>query len=171
MGRALEENEENILRAVEIIGKTLKKGRKILCFGNGGSASDALHFSAELIGRFKKARRGYPVIALSSNPSVITALANDYGFQFVFARQIEALGEKGDVAVGFTTSGRSINVVEGLKKAEKMKMHTIALCGEYTEMLKFCEVLLSVPSQDTPRIQEVHILMCHTIVELLEEEI
>jgi D-sedoheptulose 7-phosphate isomerase len=169
--QAINENEENIIKAVEVIEKALKKGRKILCFGNGGSAADAMHFSAEIVGRFKSSRRGYPAIALSSNPSILTAIGNDFGFQWTFARQIEAYGEKGDVAIGFTTSGKSINVIEGLRKAEKLKLRTIAFCGEYTELLNFCEILISVPSSETSRIQEVHEFIYHTIIELLEEKL
>lgn len=167
----INENEEKIINAGEVIGKALKKGKKILCFGNGGSAADAMHFSAEIVGRFKTSRRGYPAISLSSNSSILTAIGNDFGFQWTFARQIEAYGEKGDVAIGFTTSGKSINVIEGLRKADKLKLHTIAFCGEYTEMLDFCEIILSVPSSETSRVQEIHRFIYHTIIELLEEEL
>ncbi len=169
--KTIDENEEKIINAVEIIEKALKKGKKILCFGNGGSAADAMHFSAEIVGRFKTSRRGYPAIALSSNPSILTAIGNDFGFQWTFARQIEAYGEKGDIAIGWTTSGKSINVIEGLRKAEKLKLRTIAFCGEYTELLNFCDVLFSVPSSETSRVQEIHQFIYHTIIELLEEKI
>lgn len=167
--KTVEEQRENILKAVEIIIKSVSKGGKILLFGNGGSAADAIHIAGEFSGTFSKEEKGIPSIALPSNLSSLTALANDRGYQFVFSAQIEALGRRRDVAWGLTTSGRSINVIEGLKKAEKLGLFTICMCGEYTELVKFCDVILSVPSSNTQRIQEVHMFLGHIIWQAVKE--
>ncbi len=149
----------------------IKKGNKILIFGNGGSASDSQHFAAELVGRFKKERKGLPAMALTANTSVLTALSNDYGYEISFARQIEALGKKGDVAIGISTSGKAKNVFKAMKKAGEMGLVTIALCGKGGGELKdAADVCVIVKSDDTPRVQEAHILMIHIICEIVEDE-
>lgn len=165
----LADNGAQIEAAIKVFTKALQKGNKILFFGNGGSAADSQHIAAELIGRFKKERRALPAIALTTDTSILTALGNDYGYDAVFARQIEALGKKGDVAVGISTSGNSKNVIEAVKKAKAMGLATVSLtgCGGGS-LAKLTDIKLIVPSSDTARIQESHICIAHTICELVE---
>lgn len=159
-----------IIEITDIITDSLKKNGKIIFFGNGGSASDSQHLAAELVGRFKKDRNALPAIALTTNTSILTALANDYGYEIVFAKQIEALGQKNDVAIGISTSGRAKNVVLGIKQAKKMGMKTVAFTGaDGGELAKLTEVSLVVPSSVTARIQEAHITVGHIICELVEQ--
>ena len=161
-----------ILRISELIIESLKKGGKLIIFGNGGSASDAQHIAAELVGRFKKDRPALPAIALTTNTSIITAIANDFGYEVVFARQIEALAGKLDIALGISTSGKAKNVALGIKQAKKMGLKTIALTGgDGGEITKLADISLVVPSGVTARIQEAHILIGHIICELIEEAI
>ena len=149
----------------------LKNGGKILLFGNGGSAADAQHIAAELVGRYKVERKSLPAIALTTDTSALTAIGNDYGYIHVFDRQVEALANKGDVAIGISTSGNSINVINALKLASKLNCNTIGFSGQHGgEMNKICNINLSVPSEDTPRIQEMHILIGHTICHLIDQE-
>jgi D-sedoheptulose 7-phosphate isomerase len=150
----------------------LKKGNKPILFGNGGSAADAQHIAAEFVGRFAFDRPALPALALSVNTSCVTAIGNDYGFETVFARQIEALGRPGDVAIGISTSGNSSNVLRGLAVAKQMGMCTVALTGAGGGKLKdAADHCLCVPSKETPRIQECHILIGHAISELVEQAI
>ncbi|MCX5696104.1 MAG: D-sedoheptulose 7-phosphate isomerase [Candidatus Omnitrophica bacterium] len=159
-----------ILKISAAIIESLRKGGKLIIFGNGGSASDAQHIAAELVGRFKKDRPALGAIALTANTSVITALANDFGYEVVFARQIEALAGKFDVALGISTSGRAKNVALGFKQAKKMGLKTIALTGgDGGEIVKLADISLIVPSSVTARIQEAHIVIGHIICELIEE--
>jgi D-sedoheptulose 7-phosphate isomerase len=161
-----------ILEIADIIIDSLKKNGKVLLFGNGGSASDSQHIAAELVGRFKKDRTALAAIALTVNTSVLTSLANDYGYEVVFARQIEALGQKNDVAVGISTSGKAKNVANGLKQAKKMGIKTVALTGgDGGEIAKLADVSLVVPSNVTARIQEAHITIGHIICELIEQAV
>ncbi|MDD3905097.1 MAG: D-sedoheptulose 7-phosphate isomerase [Candidatus Omnitrophica bacterium] len=163
---------ENIEKTARLIISSLRMGGKALVFGNGGSAADSQHIVAELVGRFKKERRGLAAIALTTNTSTLTALANDYGYEAVFVRQIEALGKEGDVAVGLSTSGDSKNVVAALQKAKEMGLKTIGFTGATGGAMKqICDVIISVNSKDTPRIQESHILAGHIICELVEAEL
>jgi D-sedoheptulose 7-phosphate isomerase len=156
----------------QILIEALKKGNKPLLFGNGGSAADAQHIAAEFVGRFAFDRPALPSLALSVNTSSITAIGNDYGFDFIFARQIEALGRAGDVAIGISTSGNSPNVLNALVVAKKMGLHTVALTGATGGKLKSAvDYCICAPSNETPRIQECHILIGHTISELVEEAI
>ena len=149
----------------------LKSGGKILLFGNGGSAADAQHIAAELVGRYKVERKSLPAIALTTDTSALTAIGNDYGYIHVFDRQVEALANKGDVAIGISTSGNSINVINALKVASKLNCNTIGFSGQDGgEMNKICNINLAVPSEDTPRIQEMHILIGHTICHLIDQE-
>jgi len=162
------------LEAVEIAAnvmiETYKHDGKILFCGNGGSAADAQHLAAELVGRFKKERRALPAIALHVNTSALTAIANDYSYSEVFVRQLEAFGTEGDVLVGITTSGKSENVLKALAKAKDKGLKTIALVGmDVSRVAPLCDVVLSVPSCDTPRVQEVHMLWGHIICGLVEE--
>lgn len=150
----------------------LQQGKKILLFGNGGSAADAQHIAAEFVGRFAFDRAALPAMALSVNTSCITAIGNDYGFDFVFSRQIEALGQRGDVAIGISTSGNSANVLRAIATARTLGLRTLALTGCTGGKLKHeAEYCLCMPSNDTPRIQECHILVGHIISELVEETI
>ncbi len=160
-----------IVRAVDAVVTALRQGRKILAFGNGGSAADAQHFVAELVGRYLVERRAWPALALSTDTSILTALGNDYGFDRVFARQIEAHGQAGDVALGITTSGQSPNVLRALEAANARGLVTIALTGRGGEAGRVAAIHLSVDDERTPRIQEVHITLLHILCELVEEEL
>ena len=169
--RLLESESENIEKAARLIIGSLRKGGKLIVFGNGGSAADSQHMVAELVGRFKKERKALGAIALTTNTSTITALANDYGYDATFSRQIEALGRDGDVALGISTSGNSKNVLKAIKKAKALGITTIALAGKKGGSLgKACDLAIIVPSDDTPRIQESHLLICHILCELVEKE-
>ncbi|MCX5700117.1 MAG: D-sedoheptulose 7-phosphate isomerase [Candidatus Omnitrophica bacterium] len=160
-----------ILEISQIIIEALKKGGKLIIFGNGGSASDAQHIAAELVGRFKKDRPALAAIALTTNTSIITALANDFGYDVIFSRQIEALADKRDVVFGISTSGKAKNVIIAIKQAKKMGFKTIALTGgDGGELAKIADISLIVPSSVTARIQEAHIVIGHIICELIEEE-
>ncbi len=158
--------------AIEVLAKmmlaTIKSGNKILIFGNGGSASDSIHIAAELVGRFQKERKAIPAIALPANTSILTALGNDYGFDNIFERQVEALGRQGDMALGISTSGKSKNVIKAISKAAAMKMKTAVLTGEGRELSGIAEVSVKVPSDNTARIQEAHILIAHIVCEIIE---
>jgi D-sedoheptulose 7-phosphate isomerase len=156
----------------EILIEALKKGNKPLLFGNGGSAADAQHIAAEFVGRFAFDRAPLPALALSVNSSAVTAIGNDYGFDTVFSRQIEALGRAGDVAIGISTSGNSANVLHAMSVGRKMGLRTIALTGctggKLRDAVDHC---ICAPSSETPRIQECHILIGHIISQLVEEAI
>ena len=166
------DNVDAIAEIVLFITKTLHRGNKILIFGNGGSAADAQHIAAEFVNRFLSDRAPLPAIALTTDTSILTSISNDIGFAQVFARQIEALGSKGDIAWGITTSGTSPNVIEGFRKATEMGMKTIALTGkDGGEVLRMTDYALNVHSSHTPRIQEVHITVGHIICELVESEL
>jgi len=154
----------------DIFIESLKKGGKIILFGNGGSAADAQHIAAEFIGRFKKDRSALAAISLTTNSSVLTSLANDYGYDVVFAKQIEALGQKNDVAVGISTSGKAKNVILGMKQAKKLGIKTVAFTGsDGGDLVKCADVSFIVPSTVTARIQEMHITVGHVICELVEQ--
>lgn len=169
--QALKNNLEAIVKCVEEITRTLQNKGTIFLFGNGGSAADCQHIAAEFIGRFKRERRSLPAIALTTDTSALTALGNDYGFDVVFSRQLEGLGQKGDIAIGITTSGNSTNVVEGLKKARAMGIKTIALTGgDGGKVAPLADVAIIIPSKSTARIQESHICIAHCICELVEEK-
>lgn len=159
-----------IVEIAELVIDCLKKGGKIILFGNGGSASDSQHIAAELVGRFKRDRAGLAAIALTTNASILTALANDYGYDIVFAKQIEALGSKNDLAIGISTSGKAKNVSCGIKQAKKMGLKTVALTGgDGGDLARLADVSLLVPSSVTARIQEAHITVGHAICELVEQ--
>jgi D-sedoheptulose 7-phosphate isomerase len=159
-----------IIEISEAIIDCLKKNGKVILFGNGGSAADSQHIAAELVGRFKKDRNGLAAMALTTDTSILTSLANDYGYEIVFAKQIEALGQKNDIAIGISTSGKAKNVSSGLKQAKKMGIRTIALCGgDGGEIAKLADMAFIVPSSVTARVQEAHITIGHIICELVEE--
>ena len=154
------------------IADALRSGGKVLTFGNGGSAADAQHFAAELVGRYLKDRPAWPAIALTTDTSILTAVANDLGYDAVFRRQVEALGRPGDVAIGISASGRSPNVVAALATAREMKLITIAMTGQGGGKLAGqVDYLIGVPHPATPRIQEVHGLVIHVLCEIVEEAI
>jgi len=162
----------NVSRVSELLVEVLIRGNKPILFGNGGSAADAQHIAAEFVGRFAFDRPALPALALSVNTSCVTAIGNDYGFDAIFARQIEALGRPGDVAIGISTSGNSPNVLNAVTVARKMGLDTVALTGATGGMLKTAvDHCICVPSIETPRIQECHILIGHIIAELVEEAI
>jgi D-sedoheptulose 7-phosphate isomerase len=163
-----------IARVSEILLDALKSGNKLLLFGNGGSAADAQHIAAEFVGRFAFDRPALPALALSVNTSCVTSIGNDYGFEQVFSRQLEALARPGDVAIGFSTSGNSPNVLNGISTAKKIGLYTIAFTGTPGGKLKQAADLdhcLCAPSGETPRIQECHILIGHIVSELVEQEL
>ena len=159
-------------RAAELLFNTLANDGKFLICGNGGSAADAQHFAAEMTGRFEKERMELAAIALTTDTSALTAIGNDYGFDHIFSKQVRALGRKGDVLVGISTSGNSGNVIEAIKAAHENGMHVIALTGrdggKIAHLLKEGDVLLNVPYPRTARIQEVHILLIHAICDCID---
>ena len=158
--------------AAQLCIDALQEGGKLLIFGNGGSAADAQHIAAELVGRYKINRKGMPAIALTTDTSTITAISNDFGYEHVFERQVEALANKGDVLIGISTSGGSSNVINGLKMASKIGCRSIGFSGlDGGEMNQICDTNLEVPSEDTPRIQEMHIVIGHIICHLIEQEL
>ena len=162
----------DILEAANRIKVCLKKGGKLILMGNGGSAGDSQHIAAELIGRFKKERKAIPAIALTVDTSSLTALGNDYGFETIFERQLEALAQKNDAVMGISTSGNSENVVRALKKAYALGAETIGLLGNNGGKIKeIANLSIVIPSNDTARIQEVHITIGHIICELIEEDL
>ena len=161
--------ENDIETASTIIVDALKNGNKILLCGNGGSAADAQHIAAELTGRYKTERRGLPGIALTTDTSAITAIGNDYGYDRVFDRQVESLANKGDVIIGISTSGNSKNVVSALKLGQELGCKTVGLTGrDGGAMNDVCDINLVVRSNNTPRIQEMHILFGHTICQIID---
>ncbi|MBI4225651.1 D-sedoheptulose 7-phosphate isomerase [Candidatus Roizmanbacteria bacterium] len=161
---------KNLRNTIDLINRCFKQGSKILIAGNGGSAADAQHFAAEIVGRYKRERKGYPAIALTTDTSMLTAWSNDYNFNTVFRRQIEALGKKGDVFIGISTSGNSVNVIEGVKQAKRMKIKTVCLLGKAGGKLKtICEIPIIIPSDETSHTQECHITLIHYICEQIEK--
>jgi len=163
---------EKIEEVIKLIFDAYQNNKKILIFGNGGSASDAQHFAAELVGRYKLNRKGLPCIALASNSSITTSLSNDFGYEQVFEKQIEALANKGDILIGISTSGNSANIINAIEKGRNLGVKTIALTGATGGKLKdVADITIKVPSTDTPRIQEVHITILHIIAEIVEKEL
>ena len=162
--------QEQVMQVALQMVKSLEAGGKVFWFGNGGSAADAQHLAAEFTGRFLKERKPLPSMALSVNSSSLTAIGNDYGFELVFARQLEALGKEGDVAVGITTSGNSPNVIKAVEVANAKSIYSVALTGKSGGALKnIAKCAIRIPSEETPRIQECHVLTGHLICEIVEE--
>ena len=154
------------------MAESLRDGGRLLAFGNGGSASDAQHFVAELVGRLARERRALAAIALASDPSVVTAVSNDMGYAAVFRRQVEAHGRKGDIALGISTSGRSANVIEALRGARARGLVTVGLTGEGGgELVGLVDHLIAVPHPDTQRVQEVHTMVLHVLAQVIEEAV
>lgn len=161
---------DSIQEAANLAITTLQNGGKILICGNGGSAADSQHIAAELTGRYKRERKGLSAIALTTDTSALTAIGNDYGYDFVFSRQFEALAKKGDLLWGISTSGNSTNVLNAMRCAKEMECKILGFSGkDGGEMKKWCDLLLLSPSDDTPRIQEMHLLMAHIICDLIEK--
>ena len=160
-----------ISQVEEELKACLKRGGKILLMGNGGSAADSQHIAAEIVGRYKKERRGLPAIALTTDTSILTSVGNDYGYDYIFTRQIEALCRPEDIVIGITTSGNSKNVVAAIEEANKIGATTIGLTGGTGGKLStLCKINLVMPSSDTPRIQEAHIFVGHSLCDLLESD-
>jgi D-sedoheptulose 7-phosphate isomerase len=160
-----------IFEAAKLISNCLSSGGKLLFFGNGGSAADAQHLAAEFVGRFVRERKGLPAIALTTDSSILTAIGNDYGFDRVFMRQIQALATAGDIAIAISTSGNSPNVLEGVKAAKERKLKTVGLSGKDGGALaQLADVTITVPSTSTARIQECHIAIGHIFCELVDRE-
>lgn len=161
-----------IEKAAKILVDTFNNGKKIILFGNGGSAADAQHIATELSGRYKKERRGLPALALTTDTSALTAIANDYGFEYMFSRQVEALANEGDSVIGISTSGNSSNVIQGILEAKKINCTTIGLSGKDGGKLKeICDYNIIIPSESTARIQEIHILIGHICCQIIEDNI
>ncbi len=161
-----------IAAVAETCATALEAGNKLLLFGNGGSAADSLHIAAEFVGRYLVERRPLPALALMANPSAVTAIGNDYGFELVFARQVEALAVAGDVAFGLTTSGGSPNVVKGLEAARRVGATAVAMTGaDPGPVGAAAELTIAIPSAETPRVQEGHMLAAHTICEWVESRL
>ena len=166
------ENIPEIIRIIESITKSLKKGNKIILFGNGGSAADAQHIAAELVGRFDYDRKSLPAISLTTDTSVITSIGNDYSFEKIFSRQCESLVNKGDIVIGISTSGNSINVKNGLLVSKRKGAKTVGFLGHKGGHIKnIVDIPLIVNSNSTPRIQEVHRTAAHIICEMVEKNI
>jgi len=165
------ELHNTIIKIIDLITFTLKNGNKILICGNGGSAADSQHLAAEFVGRFKKERQALNVEALSTNTSILTAIGNDYSFDKIFSRQVEAKGNPLDILIGISTSGNSPNIIEALKQAKSQNMFTIALTGdnENTQCEQYADYIIKIPSKDTARIQEAHIFAIHVICEYVEQ--
>ena len=163
---------EGLLEVTKVASSTIKAGHKIMLCGNGGSAADSQHIAAELIGRFEKERRSMDAIALTTDTSALTAIGNDYGYDQVFARQVEGLGQSGDLLIGISTSGNSKNVVKAMEVAQSNGIRTVALVGDKPEgaMQAIADYVLAAPSTNTARIQECHILIMHTLCQLVESE-
>jgi D-sedoheptulose 7-phosphate isomerase len=161
-----------IFEAALLIVDCLRNAGKLLFFGNGGSAADAQHLAAEFVGRFVRERAGLPAIALTTDSSILTAVGNDYGFEQIFARQVQALGRPGDVAIAISTSGNSPNVIEGVKAAKRGNVKTIGLSGKDGGLLaKEADIAITIASTNTARIQECHIAVGHLLCELTEESL
>jgi len=167
--RQLMDLSDDIVQLGQTLSKRLAKGGKILWMGNGGSAADSQHLAAEIVGRFVKERKGLPSIALTTDTSILTAVGNDYGYEQIFSRQVEALCRPEDVVVGITTSGNSANIVRALELAKEIGAFTVGFTGENGGRIgEFCDAMIRVPSRTTARIQECHILVGHILCECID---
>jgi D-sedoheptulose 7-phosphate isomerase len=159
-----------IEKAATAISSAFRSGGRFFAFGNGGSAADSQHIVAEFTGRFRKERDPLPAIALTTNTSGLTAIANDYAFEEIFSRQVKALVKTGDIVLGISTSGESKNVLKGLESARRIGATTLGFCGQRGSMKSYCDILLAVPSTETSLIQEIHISLGHLLCLLVEDE-
>ncbi|AFS49667.1 SIS domain-containing phosphosugar binding protein [alpha proteobacterium HIMB59] len=157
--------------SINIVVSALRKKNKIMLVGNGGSAADAQHFASEICSKFEKKRKHLPAIALTTDTSVITSLGNDFGFNYIFSKQIEALADKGDILIAFTTSCKSKNIINALKLAKSKKLKVILFCGKYipNNILKYVDSILSIKSLSVPRIQENHIFLYHSMCKIIDK--
>lgn len=168
----LKMNPAIIVKIASLIIDSYRRGKKVILFGNGGSAADAQHIAAELVGKYKMVRDPLPALALTVNTSILTACANDFGYEHVFEKQVRAMAQEGDVVIGISTSGSSPSVLLAIKTAKEIGAHTVGFTGEGgAELCKLVDICLKVPSKDTPRIQESHITAGHIICFLVEREI
>jgi len=170
--KILKFHADKIAKIATLMSECLKNNGKVILFGNGGSAADSQHIAAELIGRFQKDRPALAAISLNTNTSIITAIANDYGYELIFAKQVEGLAKAGDLVTGISTSGNSKNVILGIRQAKKQGVKTVAFTGcDGGDLAKETDIGLIVPSDVTARIQEAHITIAHIICELIETEL
>ena len=169
--QCIKKNLDNILGSINILASCIKSGNKILIFGNGGSAADAQHIAAEFVNRFKIERPPLAAMALTTDTSIITSIGNDYHFDDIFSKQIRALGKKGDVAIGISTSGNSKNVIQAINAAKKTGMYTMAMTGFGGELARCSDMVFTVASETTARIQEVHITIAHILCELVDRRL
>lgn len=166
--KSVRQNLKTIISAADRIAECIVSRHKIMIFGNGGSAADAQHVAAEFINRFRVERRPLPAIALTTDTSIITSIGNDYDFKEIFSKQVQALGESGDIAIGISTSGNSPNVIRALETASNMDLITMGVTGYGGKMRSMVDLALTVESENTARIQEVHITMFHILCELVD---
>lgn len=164
-------HQDKIFKIFLICKKTLERKKKIIFCGNGGSAADSQHLTAELVSKFLKNRKPLPALALTTNSSTLTSIGNDFGYKYIFTKQLSALGENGDVLFAISTSGKSENILEALKLAKKKGIKTILLTGDKVKRKKNCDIVMNVPATRVDRIQELHILVGHTICELIENNL
>lgn len=170
--QAIEKNMPILVKIATAALDALQRDNKILLCGNGGSAADSQHLAAELVSRYKRNRRALPAIALTTDSSILTSAGNDYGYEYTFSRQVEALGRKGDVLIAISTSGNSPNVLRAVKMANKMSITTVGFTGEKGgDLIDLVDLCFNVPSSNTPRIQEVHITAGHALCDILEQEL
>lgn len=170
--QVVEKHLSTINDIANLLIESLQAGNKVLFFGNGGSAADSQHIAGELVSKFRRVRRAMPAIALTTDTSILTSIGNDFGYDYVFARQVEALGQSGDVAIGISTSGNSPNVLRALQAARDAGMTTVGFTGQSGgQMQDYVDISFNVPSSSTPRIQEVHITAGHIICELVEKTV
>ncbi|MDP8239714.1 MAG: D-sedoheptulose 7-phosphate isomerase [Candidatus Hatepunaea meridiana] len=168
----MSQSTDVILKIAETIANAIRNGQKVLLFGNGGSAADAQHVAAELVGRFARERNAWPAISLTTDTSILTAIGNDYGFENVFSRQVEALAGEGDIVVGISTSGKSPNVLKGIEAGKKVNAVIIGFTGgSGGVMSELCDICFVAPAENTARIQELHIAVWHAVCELVEMEL
>ena len=167
--KVIDSLQQDIKRACEIALNTINSGNKIILVGNGGSAADAQHIAAEFTGRYKVERKGLPAIALTTDTSALTAIGNDYGYEFVFERQVEALANKGDLIIGISSTGNSANIINAFKKGKEIGCNSIGFSGKGGGKFNgACDLNIIVPSEDTPRVQEMHILIGHIICQIVD---
>lgn len=169
LNRWLEGEADLLIQIAHLLAKCFQEGNKVLLFGNGGSAADAQHIAAEFIGKLNRERKPLPAVALTTDTSALTAISNDYGYEAVFARQLAGLVSTGDVVIGLSTSGRSINVINAMEEAKRLGAVTVAFTGAGGELREAADYALSIPSTNTPRIQEAHTTAGHIICHLVDE--
>ena len=166
----VEENIDTIVEVSNVIAEALMKGSKLLLFGNGGSSTDASHIAAEFVNRFKRDRPAFPALALGTDTAVLTSIANDYDFSEIFARQMKAFAQEGDVAIAISTSGTSPNIIKAVEVAKRKRLKVVAFTGEKGDKLaSMSDYVFSVPSTNTPRIQETHITLGHVLCQMIED--